>query len=306
MVGFVCLMLAGASRAGEGARNIEVVPLHGTPMDTNFDQSSPEDSQTFKAWSPRAPRTVQPAPRLGQVMAPPPRPQSTISPERERELLDRRRNWVFMTPEDYTSTDGKKDELEENSLNKNSSTVMERYYQHLYDSDHSPMTNQQFGKLNSDPFGGRTNSMGDELRNPGIGSFVDSPFNATAGSAMFQSVRRGDSSNPFDSDAGSTLRSPEEVRMQAEQKAHMESFRQLWNIDQPSTAPAPVSSPTPTAIDSGPLFGLSSPGIRSGNSVSSSDNHSSSANSQMPLPTITSSRASKPPHADFAPPQRPF
>jgi hypothetical protein len=219
-----------------------------------------------------------------------------------------------MTPEDYASPGGKKDGLEDNGLDKKSTTVMERYYQHLYDSDHSAVTNQfnklNFNKLNSDQFGGRTNLASGELRNPDGrnpdgGSFVDSPFNAAADAGVFQSVRRIDSSpSPFGSDPSSALRTPEEVRLQAEQKAHMDSFRQLWNIDQPSIAP--VSSPVSTAVDSGPLFGFSSPGMQSANSGDSSDSVFSSMRSQTPTPAATPSRISRPPHADFAAPQRPF
>jgi hypothetical protein len=301
IVGFACLAFAGASRAGEGARNIEVVPLHGTPMDTNFDQSSSADSQTFKAWSPQAPHSTQAPTGPGEAMIPLPRPQITISPERQRELFDRRRNWVFMTAEEYASPGGKKDGLEENGLDKKS-TAMERYYQGLYDSDHSAMTNQ-FNKLNSDRFGGATNSLGGEQRNPDGGVFADSPFNTTADPGIFQTVRRGDSSNPFDSDTSSALPTPEAVRLQAEQKAHMDAFRQLMNIDQPSVAP--VSSPASASVDSGPLFGLSSPGIQSGNSVGSLDIGSSSTHSQT-APAVSSPRNTRPPHATFAPPQRPF
>jgi hypothetical protein len=179
---------------------------------------------------------------------------------------------------------------------------MERYYQRLYDSDRSAMTNQ-FSKLNSDQFGGRTNSTGGELRNPDGGAFADSPFNADADPGIFQSVRRSDSSSPFGSDNISALPTPEEVRLQAEQKAHMESYRQIWNMDQPSTAP--VSSPVSAAVDSGPLFGLSSPGLRPANSLSSSDG-GSSTRSQTPTPTVAPSRNNKPPRADFIPTPRPF
>ena len=301
-VGIVCLAFVGAARAAEGMRNIEVVPLHGTSMDTNFDQSSPADPQRFQAWSPRAPRTVGlSAP--GTAMIPPPQPQNRISSEREKELQDRRRNWVFMTPEDYASPDGNKSGLDGNGLDDKSTTLMERYYQRLSDSDHAAATNQ-FNKLNSDQFGGRTNSLGGGLPTPGGGSFGDGPFNAITDAGVFESIRRNDLSNPFGSDTSSGLPSPEEVRAQADQKAHMERFRQILNIDQPAIAP--VASPVSVPVDSGPLFGLSAPSMRPANSVSSPDGKSSSSHSQTPTPPVPSPRSVKPPHADFSPPQRPF
>ena len=301
-VGIVCLAFAGIARAAEGMRNIEVVPLHGTVMDTNFDQSSPSDPQRFEAWSPRAPRTVQPQ-TPGRTMIPLPPPQNGISPERERELLDRRRNWVFMTPEDYASPDGKKDALDGNDLGGKSATLMERYYQRLTDSEHAAVTNQ-FNKLDADQFGGRTNLVGGDLPAPGRGSFGDSPFNPVTDAGVFESIRRNDLSNPFGSDTHSALPSPEEVRVQAEQKARMENYRQIWNIDQPAVAPA--AAPVSVPIDSGPLFGLSDSSMRPVNSGNSSGGNSSSSHSQTPTPIVASPRDTKPPNADFTPLQRPF
>jgi hypothetical protein len=268
-------------------------------MDTNFDQSSPEDSQTFKAWSPRAPRSLQPQARPSATMLPPPRPQTTISAERERELLDRRRNWVFMTPEDYASPDGKNND---DNDSKKGLTAMERFYQRLYDSDSVALTNK-FNKPDSDRLGGRTNLLGrGELPNVDGGAFKDSPFNSDSDPSIFQSVRRSSFSNPFGSDGNTPLLTPEQVRLQAEQKAHMESYKQIWNIDQPATAS--VSSPGSAPVDSGPLFGLSAPGVQTIHSDASSG--TSVSQSQTPTSRAEPTRYPRPPHADFAPTQRPF
>jgi hypothetical protein len=305
IVVFACLALARASHAGEGARNIEVVPLHGTPMDTNFYQPASSDSQSFKPWSPQAPHPIQANQRPGQAMLPPPRPQSNVSAERERELIDRRRNWVFMTPEDYAS-DGKKDGMKDDGSDKNSATLMERYYQRLNDSDQLAGTNQSsINKLAGDRFGGQTNLLGGDMR-PAGGAFGDSPFSESPSAGIFQQMRRTDISNPFGSDNSTAMRTPEEVRLEAQQKAHMEAFREILNIDQP--APAQVISPTPSApvADSGPLFGLSSPAMRPINSVSTPDSGSSTVQAQTQVPTMTTTRNIKPPHADFAPQPRPF
>jgi len=305
-IGIACLALAGAAYAGEGARNIEVVPLHGTPMDTNFDQSTSADSHSFMPWAPHAPHPVNPGQRPGEaIIPPPPRQQNAATIERERELLDRRRNWVFMTPEDYAS-DGKKDGLEETGADKSSTTLLGRYFQRLNDSAQIAATNQfNNNKLAGDRFGGQTNLLGSDTRPVG-GAFGTSPFNESPSAGIFQEMRRVDISNPFGSDNSSAMRTPEEVRLEAQQKAHMEAFRQIMDIDQP--APVQVSTPAHSApvIDSGALFGLSSPGMRPLNSVGTSDNASSAMQSQTPVPTVTTTRNIKPPRGEFIPQQRPF
>ena len=274
-------------------------------MDTNFDQPSPEDTQTFKAWSPHAPRPPVQFQPPGVVMAPLPRPQPTADAQREKELQDRRRNWVFMTAEDFASPDGKKDGLGNDDKDKKSMTAMERYYQRLYDSDHAAATNQ-FDRPEMDRLNARTNLVGGEVRNPDRGVFTEVPFSPTSEFDVFQPMRRsGGFADVFSSDTRDTMPTPETVRVEAEQKAHMESFKQLWNIDQPPAA-APVSSSASTPVDSGPLFGLSSPGVQSVNPLGSLDGGHSAQQSQTPAPAVPSPRISRPPHADFAAPQRPF
>jgi hypothetical protein len=86
----------------------------------------------------------------------------------------------------------------------------------------------------------------------------------------------------------------------------MESFKQLWDIDQPAAAPA-VSAALPTPSSSAPVFGSPLGGQQSINSVNSSlGGLSGQATATAPPPTINSSRAIQPPRADFAPPQRAF
>jgi len=306
IAGFVCLALVSASFAGEGAKNIEVVPLHGTAMDTNFDQSTPadSDSQAFKPWTSLAPRTPQAA--APKVILPPPSSQNAVNIQRAKELLDRRRNWVFMSPEDYAS-DGKKDDADgtDNAFERKPGTAMERYYQRLYDADHPAGTNQ-FGKLNVERSSGQTNLLGGDLGNAGNRGFGDGPFSATPNSDVFQSVKASGFADVFGADNRTALPSPEEVRAQAEQKAHMESFKQLWNIDQP--APIPVATPPAAPIDSGPLFGLSAPTMQVATPADTFSKNNSSSQPAVPEANINTMRAnSRPPRADFSiPQQRPF
>ncbi len=303
MVAFVCLAVVGASRGGEGARNIEVVPLHGTSMDTNFDQSSSADSQSFKDWSPHAPHSIHLDARpAGNT--PLPRPQtSTANTERERELLDRRRNWVFMTPEEYASPDGKNG-LESKDDNKQPTTAMERYYQRMNESDHVAVTNG-FNRLEATRWNSRNNFTDADVRLPDQGVFAEVPFNGAPETQVFQSLKRGGfAAEVFGSDTRETLRSPESIRIEAEQKAHMDSFKQLWNIDQPP-APVPVISTPSTPVDSGPLFDLSSPEIHTIN-PENPFTHNSSSQSQAPETPAVTPRMTRPPHSDFSAPQRPF
>jgi len=305
----VCLALVGACRGGEGARNIEVVPLHGTAMDTNFYQTTPTDMQTINAWSPHAPRPIQ-APPPGKSTLP--RPQNaTVSTEKERELLDRRKNWVFMTPEDFASPDGKNDSIEKNGFEKKSGNAIERYYQRLNDSEQAAATNQ-FSKLDSDRLTGRTNLLGGGLRPADSGTFGDSPFDTAPAAGVFDSVHHTGFAGVFGSSDNTTaMPTPDDLHLQAEQKAHIENFKQIWNIDQPvaaPAAPAPVSASVSAPIDSGPLFGLSSSGVQTANPVGSlAGGPSSSSQPVTPAPSpVTTQRAIRPPRADFASPQRPF
>jgi hypothetical protein len=306
IAGFACLALVGACRGGEGARNIEVVPLHGTSMDTNFDEAIPADTETMKEWAPLAPRRIQPQ-LNGKSGLPLPRPQTSVSTERERELLDRRKNWVFMTPEDYAAPDGKNDGVEKNGSDKKSGSVIERYFQRLNDSGQAAMTNQ-FNALDSDRLKGQTNLLGGNLRPVEGGTFGDSPFDTTPNPGVFDSVRRTGFAGVFGS-AGSSaaLPTPEDVRLQAEQKAHIESYKKIWDIDQP--APAPVAPASASAsVDSGPLFGMAPSGIQSASPVSAFAGSSSSSSQPVtPAPSpVTTQRAMRPPRSDFSTPQRPF
>jgi hypothetical protein len=307
IAGLVFLVLAEAVRGGEGARNIEVVPLHGTSMDTNFDQLSRADRQTFENWAPRASRAFTPvAPK--PVILPPPRPQTAEPTQREQELLDRRRNWVFMTPEDYASPNGDKDSdvngLEKDGDNKKPPmTAMQRYYQGLSEADHAASTNQ-FGKLDAEHSFGRTNHLAEGLPNADRGSFPNSPFNMTPEVGVFDPVRQHDFADVFGSDNSPALRTPESIRAEAEQKAHMDTFKELWNIDQP--AAAAVVLPVPTPVKTAPLFSSSAASMQPASSLDGLSGGGFINKSQPAQPTVTSSRVAAPPRSDFAPPQRPF
>jgi hypothetical protein len=152
--GCICLAFTAAVR-GQDLRSqaIEVVPLHGTTIDTNANQSQPAGTKNFEGLFPLAPRTFH---LTVPSSAPPPPQRPVIEPtEREKELLDRRKNWVFMTPDDMldqaeTDASGQDKDKNKDGTDKKPMTAMERYFQHLYDSDRQVATNQT-ARIDSNP-----------------------------------------------------------------------------------------------------------------------------------------------------------
>lgn len=305
--GLACFALALVSRAGEGVRNIEIVPFKSTTMDTNFEQSGQDDLRTLKAWEPTAPHPYQaPAPRSG--MLPPPRPQEqrTLSPE-QQQLLDRRRNWVFMTPDDYASQDAKdgKDPSKAGSADDKNLTAMERFYMRLNDSEKAAATNR-LGKLKDDRGGDAGNALDDAQQNNDTSPFAASPFSSNPDSEVFQSIPKNIFGSAFGPDNTVKVPTPEEVRSQAEQKARLDTYRQLWVNQTPAATPV-VSAPATGPIDSAPLFGVSTPAASATfNAVSPEAPKFSSSRQQITQPAVVVPRVSTPPHSDFIAPQRPF
>lgn len=309
LVGLACWAFAGAARAGEGARNIEVVPFHNTAMDTNFDQPSRDDSQKFKMWEQVAPNSLTPsAPPTG--LTPHPQSQQSLSKE-QQQMLDRRRNWVFMTPEDYATTDPKtgKSILGQDDNKDDNMTAMERYYYRVEQSTKPSATNE-FSRLNVDRLISPTNYFDKPARSTDSGMFGQTPFNSGPSADVFQSSTIGNSANVFGSSSTVDAQTPEELRQQAEQKAHTESFKQLWDIDQASSAATPVaaqpSSPS-SPIDSAPLFGAPTPVMstpfRANVPVTGGDPVKPPTPAGMP---VTAPRYTPPPHSDFTPVPRAF
>jgi len=266
-----------------------------------------QESPASKFFLPHAPNTFQFSAPRAPALPPPPQTQITISIEREREFLDRRKNWVFMTPEEMMGTDSQKDGLLEDKYDKDgqekkSTTVMERYYQRLYDADQQKTTNQ-VDKFDPDTWTKANNSFltGDSQAGG------DTP-NSSGGMGVFQPARSQIFPDVFGTDKSATALTPEQVRAKAEQDAHMESFKQLWDIDQqPAKAPmtatvAPVVQPSSTSV-----FGSQSSQPYSPVSVSPIDTGFSQVVTPTQPSTITSLRShSSPPHASFAPVSSPF
>lgn len=303
IAGLLCVASVALARGqGPQSQSIEIVPLSGTTPDTNLDHLQPGRTKNFENVGPRVPNSIKFEAPSTDVL-PPPHRQNLAPTERENELLDRRKNWVFMTTDDMmgqaeTDLSGG-DRIDDN---RKSTTAMERYFQHLNDAGR-PVATNQITKVDSDPWMRATNS----LTTDGIRS-SDSVFNtmdpgtfqpnhASAFSDIFSSSSSADRGEP----------SPETVRLQQEQKEHIESFKQLWDIDQPPPAPTAAAA-TPLPSSSGSVFGtpLGGSGQPSLNAFNTSLGGLSGKAPPPPVPTINSSRSIQPPHADFAPPQRPF
>jgi hypothetical protein len=301
--GIIFLTSAVVSRGGEP---IEIVPPRGSAMGTNIERSQPFETKDFENMGPHAPHSFH-LPD-GSPALPPPPPQRVNPPtEREKELLDLRKNWVFMTPDDMvgqaeSDLSGGVLGKEKDGSEKKATTAMERFYQRLYDSDRPAATNQT-GKLDSDSWSATTNSVVGDSARPG-----DGLFSTPSDIGVFQPAHANTFSDTFGSSRDTAQPSAETIRLQEAQKEHMESFKQLWDIDQPASPPPSVSADVPVPNSPSPIFGAAPGGQPSINTFNSSlGGLSGQAPATAPvLPTITSSRNVVPPHSDFAPPQREF
>jgi len=307
VAGLVCLAFAEAACAEEGARDIEVVPFHNTSTGTNFDQLPQNDSQDLKIWQPTAPDSLarsSPSVKPGPL----PRPQQPTISKEEQQLIERRRNWVFMQPEDYATMDPKtgKSPVGDDNGNDDKLTAMERYYHRLEQSGKSTTTNE-FSRLNPDRMTAATNSLGATLPSKDTGAFGATPFNGTPEAGIFQPMTTADTANVFGSQNSAAKLTPEDVRLQAEQKARMENFKQLWDIDQANSAATPVVAPSSGPIDSAPLFGASMPGMPSTYKPAMPGAAGSSSKSAAPVAEpVVQPRHATPPHSDFTPVPRAF
>jgi len=291
------------------SRPIEVVPTQGATINTNVNQADPA-RKDFESMV-RGPQRSWLLNNSEEALAPslmpqPPKPQLT---PHEKELLDRRRNWVFMTPEDLTSGEAAEEMLgikqydkygaDKYGNEKEPQTALERYYEHLLAGNRGMATNE-FDKRDSDSWNKETNAFTGVKRNEENAHPFESPFNSAA-SEVFHPMRPDTFSDVFGTSGDRTTREEAEtMREQKLQETRMENFKQLWNIDQPSAAAsastpshvAPVSSSFPSAQ---PVLGTATPSVRSLPTRSGNTQQSSTTSTRTP-----------PPKPNFLMPQRPF
>jgi hypothetical protein len=164
---------------------------------------------------------------------------------------------------------------------------MERYYEHLFASDRSTTTTNKFKDWTFESSDKETNSFFGGTKNDGdvnVSPF-DGLFNSRSTLEVFEPDRAATFSDVFDSNPrATTTPNDETMRAREEEKAHMDAFKQMWDIDQPvssSLAPAPVSSDSAPGEGSftgiQPVLGAASP------SLSASAEPETSSSPQSPL-----------------------
>jgi hypothetical protein len=135
-------LLAGNAQTGskERGRPIEFSLPKSDEVTTNLQQlTSKKDSLKQLEEDLYKPlQSFRPESSLDGVVAPPPRPSSAppIQSKRVKELLERRKNWVFMSPEDLVSEPTVEDVLKTPQLGldgqeKKELPAIERYYRRL-------------------------------------------------------------------------------------------------------------------------------------------------------------------------------
>ena len=300
-----CIFAAGHL----SAEPIQVVPTKGSTISTNIDQGQAAPKKDFESMAPGAPHaliTDDSMQGLTPGMMPPPATRSLT--RREQELLDRRKNWVFMTPEELTSDQSTEEMLglkqyDKNGVEKQPTTAMERFYERLMTNNRNPATNQW--DHDSDSRNKTTNALAIGLgeQNGDTAHPFDTPFNSTPTPGVFQPMRPNSFSDVFGT-APDTTPTPEMVQAEKEEKAHIDSFRQMWDIGQAS-APAAVSvssygsssASSSSAFPSlQPVLGTATPSM---NGSSAQPNATSSQPKPTPLHTT-------PPRPNFTIPQRQF
>ncbi len=135
------LLVCDAQPSAPGAgRRIEFSAPRRDGVTTNWHElmSNPESLKQLEEDSRNRLQPTVPESSLDGVVAPPNRPSATsaIQNKRLKEMLDRRRNWVFMSPEDFFGAPTVEGTLKSPSLRPDGKDakegpVLERYYDRL-------------------------------------------------------------------------------------------------------------------------------------------------------------------------------
>jgi hypothetical protein len=313
LLGLFCLSICSVSRAGDMTpQHIEIVPLHHSATNGGVNLSRPAETKNFDNMYSGAEHPFKPDDSLQGVLPPPRPPQQTAPLTRQQQmLLDRRRNWVFMTPEELllgNNSDNplSRKEYDRDSQDKNPSTAMERYLQRLYNSDHQAATNQA-DQRDSDPFSKTNSIFGDSKQDDKTADpthpFDSSPFDSHPNPGIFQPLRPAASEDIFGLKNGSSASDADDLQAQQQQQAHIESFKQLWNIDQPSASSGgSFSTPDRASSASGSLGGMQPVYHPPAPTVSSQPSPASVSATPQPINTPPP----PPQHLDFSIPRRSF
>lgn len=312
LAGLLCLTSVCISNAGDSqGQPSDAAPAHVT---INKNVNAPV-SEPGKSLDDAVPNWSQPNDTLNssQDALPPYRPPvARPLTQREQEWLDRRKNWVFMTPEELMSeTDADKmlgiKDYKESGEPKKPTSALERYYQHLLDADHTSTTNKTKNSRDwvSESWDNETNSTagaGEKANDYYAPHFFDNPFNQRSDQGS-QRPRPDAFSDVFDLNTDTTTRSDNVDREKKELEAHMEAFKQLWDIDQPAPLALPSHSASSSA-GSGGALATAQP------TLGTASLPTSGASAQPPQNTLTTERNSGTSmlmmHPSFTAPQRRF
>jgi hypothetical protein len=285
---------------------IQIVPVKGNVPGSDVNQLRPTEPQSFKSEIPDIRSPFSPGSSLEGMMATPvPPPSRSVAPnQREKEMLDRRRNWAFATPDDLGLTPESIFHLKQSTddEDKPPTTALERYLDRLNNSSHS--TTNRFAKSDfSNSWNDRTNSLagknGDDNDRPSF----DSPFNSAPSTSVFKSPELP---TTFSDVFGLNKHSSEEETLRAQQvyQSHIESFKQVWDFQQPaaSTATTPSFSSFSSGSESSPA-GTFQPAA---STINSSAGGSAAPSSLAPVQPAPTPVRTAPPKPDYSIPQRRF
>jgi len=265
LAGLLCLAGVWISRAGDDSRESMIyVPSQSSGGGANAQHELPADARRFES---RLPGTqhhlIQSGNSLEGVPAPPPPPLPARLTQKEQDDIDRRANWVFMTPQEIMlgyeagrALEEKKPYHEMDDVNEaigQPTSAVERYYKRLLDPARFGVTNA-VTRQESESTDRATNYFGfEESAQRRTSEAFGNPFNNPPARGIFESENRKTFLDIFRVNGDSSTPSAEELREQKQEQAHIESFKQLWDIGQPAST---VSSTLP--VSGGSVSGANS------------------------------------------------
>jgi hypothetical protein len=255
------LLLVGSAQAGsrQGGRPIEFTEPRSYEVTTNLQQltSKRDGLKQLEEDLYKPLQRFTPKSSLEGVMAPPPRAPapSAVQSKRAKELLERRKDWVFMTPEDLLSTPTveqilKTPEYEPGGRAKKDLPAIERYYQRMIPK--RPTRTNPAQRKDDDLFNFAKKSTSPEVAPPRNDTELPAGIKESA-EALRNAFESGASDGPFGQGAASSsysdpfrLASKAQSKEQAlEHKKLMDEYRAL--VD-PNWRPPVTGKPLSPAL----------------------------------------------------------
>jgi len=252
-----CVLMTGALAAGQGGRPIEFSAPSGAMTVTNANQftiKQPAEEllrQSFREGLLGSLDIFGVKSSLSGVAVPAVLPPASppVQNQRVKELLERRKNWAFMTPDDFKNEQTMEELLklqkyDRDGQEEKKQSPIERYYESL--------VREKLGNTNrlADAFAEAQDSRKEDVFSPGTGpaqqgnsvlqteSRLRNLFGSETASAF--SLRGGDDGlfSRFSSSA-----EPVSMERTPAQKAWLEEFKQLLEPRLPVAPPAALANP---------------------------------------------------------------